>query len=162
MEGFRKWVRHGPKVAAVPSEACSTGEAVLSSVAQDRIWQLFNTRGYSRNVDDIDSMSSGSMSPALGDMWRQGCPESPQRQGELELGSDDDDERDNAVESDDDGLKDYLSRVSDSPSWVSIRDFLTPPDILVLRTAGPQWHHAIFFGSFAALWFFLMDKDESE
>ena len=52
--------------------------------------------------------------------------------------------------------------MSDSPPWVSIRDFLTPPDILVVRTAGPKWNHAKLFGSFAALWFFLMEKDGSE
>ena len=69
---------------------------------------------------------------------------------ELELGSDDD------------GLKDYLSEVSDSPLWVSIPDFLTPPDILVMCTAGPKWNHAIFLGPFAALCFFLLEKAESE
>ena len=30
---------------------------------------------------------------------------------------------------DDDGLKDDLSEVSESPLWVSICDFLTPPDV---------------------------------
>ena len=91
--------------------------------------------------------------------------ESPQWDGELELGSDDDEERDNADSADknvDDGLTDYLNRVNDSPLWVLVRDFLTPAGILVMRTTGPKWNHAKFFGSFAALWFFLMEKDESE
>ena len=51
---------------------------------------------------------------------------------------------------------DYLSQVRDSPMWISIRDFLFPPDILATRTAGPKWNHAKLYGSFAALWFFLM------
>ena len=29
------------------------------------------------SVDDIDTVSSGSISPDLGEMWRQGCPKSP-------------------------------------------------------------------------------------
>ena len=57
---------------------------------------------------------------------------------------------------------DYLSQVRDSPVWISIRDFPFPPDILAMRTAGPKWNHAKMDGSFAALWFFLMEKDESE
>ena len=141
-------------MGASPGVACSVGEAVFSLVAEERIRQIFNTRSYSGNVDDIDSMSSGSMSPDLGDLWRQGYPERPQCEGELELGSDDDDDRDTAGECDDDGLKDYLSEVR----RVSIRDFFTPPDILVMLTAGPKWNHAELYWSFAALWFFFMEK----
>ena len=37
-------------------------------------------------------ISSGSMSPDLGDTWHQGLPMSPQWESELELGSDDDNE----------------------------------------------------------------------
>ena len=33
------------------------------------------------------------------------------------------------------------------------------PDMLAMRT---KWNHAKLYGSFAALWFFLMEKDESE
>ena len=46
--------------------------------------------------------------------------------------------------------------------WITIRDFLLPPDMLAMRTAGPNWNHSKLYGSFAALWFFLMEKDESE
>ena len=99
------------------------------------------------------------MSPDRGEMWRQGYLESPQWEGELELGTDDDDDRDNVGESGDgDGLKDYISEVSESPLWVSIRDFFTPPDVLLMRTAGPKWNPAKLYGSFSALWFFLMEK----
>ena len=42
----------------------------------------------------------------------------------------------NAAES---GPKDYISKVSESSLWASIRDYLAPPDVLVMRTAGPKW-----------------------
>ena len=45
---------------------------------------------------------------------------------------------------------------------VPIRDFFAPFYILVVRTAGHKWNQAKLYGSFAALWFFLMEKDESE
>ena len=59
-----------------------------------------------------------------------------------------------------DVTSDYLSEVGDSPVRISILDFLS--DILSMRTAGPKWNHAKLCVSFAALWFFLMEKDESE
>ena len=162
MRGFPNMGLHGPKVAASPGEACSLGEAVFSLVSEERIRQRFSPRGHSENTDGIDSMSSGSMSPDRGDVCRKGYPGSPQWEGKLELGSNDDDDRDKASDSDDDDLKDYISVVSEGPLWVSTRDFLTPPDVLVMRTAGAKWNHAKLNGSFAALWFFLMSKDESE
>ena len=39
------------------------------------------------------------MSPDLGDMSRQGCPKSPEWEGELELGSTDEDEEDDNASS---------------------------------------------------------------
>ena len=30
-----------------------------------------------------------------------------------------------------------------------------------MRTAGPKWNHATLYGSFAALWFFFIEKDDS-
>ena len=61
-----------------------------------------------------------------------------------------------------DGTSDFLSQVRDSPIWISIFDLLFPPDMLAMRTAGPKWNHAKLYGSFAALWFFLMEKDEGD
>ena len=40
----------------------------MSLVAEERIRQLFITRGHPGR-DGIDSISSGSMSPDLGEMW---------------------------------------------------------------------------------------------
>ena len=60
------------------------------------------------------------------------------------------------------GPKDYISEVSESSLGASIRDYFTPSDILVLRTAGSKWNNAKLYGEFAALWFFLMTKDGSK
>ena len=129
-----------------------------------RIRQLFIAWEHSER-ESIDSMSSGSVSPDLGEMWRQGYPVSPQWEGELKMDSDvenenenENDDSDEAGDSADDGLKDYLSQVSDSLLWFSILDFLTPSDVLILRTAGPKWNHAKLYWIFAALWFFLVKK----
>ena len=56
--------------------------------------------------------------------------------------------------------KAHTSRVRESSLWVSIRDCLTPADILVLRTAGTKWNNSKLYGAFGALWFFLMTKIE--
>ena len=58
-DGFQKWELHGRNEAAFQSEACSLGDAVISLVADEKIRQLLNTREYSENAGDIDSMSSG-------------------------------------------------------------------------------------------------------
>ena len=65
LDGFRKSKLHAPKKTAIPIEACSLGEAALTLIVDERIRQFFIARGYSDH-DDIDSMSSGSMSPDLG------------------------------------------------------------------------------------------------
>ena len=55
---------------------------------------------------------------------------------------------------------DYLSQVWDSQLWITIRDFLLPPDMLAMRRAGPKWNHAKLCGFFPALRFFLMENGE--
>ena len=86
---FRQWGLHAPEEAAIQSEACSLGEAAMTLIADARIRELFFTRSYS-DCDDVDSMSSGRVSPDLCDTWHHVLPMSPQWEGELELGSDDD------------------------------------------------------------------------
>ena len=68
------------------------------------------------------------------------------------FGSDEEkDDRNAAGDGDDEGgPKDCISEVSESSLWVSIRDFLTPPDVLIMRTAGPKWNQAKLYGKFAA------------
>ena len=56
----------------------------------------------------------------------------------------------------------YISEIRESSLWASIRDYLTPLDVLATRTAGLKWNCAKLYGKFAALWFFLMTKDGSE
>ena len=141
----------GLRVEASPGGSCSLGEAVMSLVAEGRIRQVFIAKGHSER-DGVDSVSSCSMSPDLGDMWHQGLPMSPECEGGLELDSDNDyeeeyeyeddgsyEEFDSATES---GPKDYISEVSESSLWASIRDYLAPSDILVLRTVGSKWNNA--------------------
>ena len=69
------------------------------------------------------------------------------------------DEKEDTAES---GKKDYISEVRESPVWASIRDYLTPLDVLDLRTVGLKWNCAKLYGSYAALWFFVMNKDGTE
>ena len=59
-----------------------------------------------------------------------------------------------------DVTSDYLPQVRDV--WITIRDSLLPPDMLAMRTAGPNWNHSKLYGSFAAFRFFLMVKGESK
>ena len=99
------------------------------------------------------------MSTDFSEMWSQGCPVSPQWDCELELDSDDDNENENenndSYEAGDSaaerGLKDYISEVSESSLWDSICDYLSPADVLVLRTAGPKWNNAKLYGKFQQL-----------
>ena len=104
LDGFRKWWLHAPKESAIPSEACSLGAAAVSLITDVRIRQLFIIWGCS-DRDNIDSMSSGSMSPDLGDTWHHVLPTSPQWEGGLELDSDndyeDETERDESYEAGD-------------------------------------------------------------
>ena len=95
---------------------------------------------------------------------------SPQWEGGLELDSDDDFENENenndsfeaGDSADGSGPKDYISEISESSLWASIRDYLTPPGVLIMRTAGPKWNRAQLYGEFAPVWFFLMTKNGSE
>ena len=58
--------------------------------------------------------------------------------------------------------KDYISDVRESSLWVSLRDCLSPADVLVLRTAGPKWYNAKLVDEFAELWFFINRKGVEE
>ena len=116
---------HAPEEAASSSGDRTTetpflGDASISLVADEKIRLACSTREYTETVDDIDLLSSGSISPDLGDMWRQGCPKSQEWEGELELDSaDEDDEAGNAGSADeieDEGLKDYLKQVIETTS----------------------------------------------
>ena len=57
-------------------------------------------------------------------------------------------------------MRDYISVIRECSLWILIRDSLCPIDILSLRTAGRKWNNAKVCGEYAALWFFLMAKNE--
>ena len=97
----------------------------------------FSLLGVNSERVGIDSMSSGSKSPDLGEMCASGKNDS------CEAGD----------SADEGGPKDYISEVSESSLWASIRDYVAPPDVLIMRTAGPKWNHAKLYGEFASLWY---------
>ena len=90
----------------------------------------------------------------------------PQWEGGLELnfGNNSEDGTDHEVDgryddtggAGEEGPKDYISDARESSLWTSLRDCLTPAEVLVLRTGGPKWYNAKLYGEFAELWFFLM------
>ena len=94
---------------------------------------------------------------------------SPQWEGDLVLGSDDN-SGDMAEDEYEDwsyeelgvllqeGAKDYISDVRQSSLWASLRGCFTLADVLVLRTAGTKWCNAILYGEIAEIWFFIMKK----
>ena len=109
-------------------------------------------------------ISSGSVSQDLGDTWHQGLPMSPQWEGELERGSDDNDEDEaqNEYENDEDGNHEGL----DSAAAGGVRDYIsevresfTPADVMDLRTTGSKWYSAKLHGEFADLWFFFLKRE---
>ena len=62
-----------------PLHTSSVGDVHL--LHTNGIWDLLEV------IDDNTCDSSGSMSPCLGVMWREGCPKSPDWEGDVELGS---------------------------------------------------------------------------
>ena len=141
MESLHKWGLQGSRVEASPSESGSFGEAVMSLVAEERIRQLFITWGHSER-EGIDSMSSGSMSPDLGEMWRQGYPVMTVRtRMKITTASR------RVTIADECDPKEYISEVREGSLRASLRDCLTPSDILVLRTAGSKWNNAKLYGN---------------
>ena len=54
-----------------------------------------------------------------------------------------------------------LPQSSEGQPTVDHSSRFLPPDMLAMRTAGPNWNHAKLYGSFAASWLFLMKRGES-
>ena len=104
-------------------------------------------------------ISSGSMSPDLGDTRRQGQPLSPQWDDELKLGLDDivqaeyEDEKLDSLRA-----RNYIRAERKSSQWAPLCDCLTLADVLVLRTTGPKWYIGKLYGEFTELWLFLMKR----
>ena len=115
------------------------------------------TYSASRSIWDLSQVaeealfepSSGSMSPDLGDTWRQGMPMNPPWEDDLILDSNDKNENTAEDECEDwsyeeldrvEGeARDYINEVCESSLWAPLCDCLTLADVLVLRTAGLKW-----------------------
>ena len=102
-------------------------------------------------TDDNVSISSGSLSPDLGEMWRYGCPKS------LDWDSD------TVGRSDEEDANEYLMgnmrHVLEGPLWEWVRAFLVPDDVLCMPMTAGEWNVAGLCGLYAELCFFLMKKD---
>ena len=164
VESFRKRGLQEAQMVTTPHDLCSSDVSLL---ADEQIRDLFTNQRYAE-CHFINTMSNGSMSPDLSEMWRQGYPVSPQWEGELELdsASDYDNENnevdvsvtyDNATER---SPKDNVSAARESSLWILIRDSICLPDVLCLRAAGKGWNDAKLYDELAALWFFLMTNKE--
>ena len=151
-------------MVTTPHDLCSSDVSLL---ADEQIRDLFTNQRYAE-CHFINTMSNGSMSPDLSEMWRQGYPVSPQWEGELELDSASDyDNENNEVDvsvtydhSTERSPKDNVSAARESSLWILIRDSICPPDVLCLPAAGRRWNDAKLYDELVALWFFLMTNKE--
>ena len=98
--------------------------------------------------DGVDPMSRGSVSSDLGDTWHQGLPTSPQWEGGLELGLDD-----NSESTEEDEREDWSCEKLGRGVEGAARDYNSEvrADVLVQRTAGPKWYDAKLYKEFAEL-----------
>ena len=94
-----------------------------------------STRDYLEFNHDGD-VSSGSMSLDLEEMWRYGCPKSP----------------------DWDCVTDHLRHVLGSPLWASVREFLTSDAVLYMCTTAVTWNIAEVHGPLSITVLFLVER----
>ena len=96
LDGIHKFGLHSPQKDALPaprelrmrglSSFRSTLHELSGCQTVDTQWyQDKDTWGFSRDGDAYISMSSGSLSPDLGDAWRYGCPRSPDWDSDIDL-----------------------------------------------------------------------------
>ena len=92
------------------------------------------------------SLSSGSLSLDLQDMWRDGCPKSPDLDSDMDAGA----------ESEKMGEYDMknLRHVLEVSFWEMIRPFLVPDDVFGMRTTASRWSVASLYGPHAELFSF--------
>ena len=83
MESFRKMAFRRPRCSC---HLCNFEIEDMPRSAEERIYDLFINQRYAE-CHGISTMSNGSISPDLGDMWHHGYPVSPQWEGGLELDS---------------------------------------------------------------------------
>ena len=97
------------------------------------------------NVDNSGSMSSGSLSPDLGEMWRYGSPKSPDQDSDIDEWADEEEVSEYVMWNMRHGLEGAL--------WESVRAFLVPDDVLCTRATAGKWYVAGLHGPFAELYF---------
>ena len=56
-----------------------------NQVAEAQLYQADSTWDHTELADENASISCGSMSPDLGEMWRYGCPKSPDWDSEMDV-----------------------------------------------------------------------------
>ena len=100
-----------------PHYPCTFEGEGMSRSSKGRIYDLFINQRYAE-CHSIDTMSNGSISPDLGDMWHHGYPVSPQWEGGLELDSASDCDNANVevgtAAEQDHATEDHISVVRDS------------------------------------------------
>ena len=85
-----------------------------------------NDPGY---VGDNVSISSGSLSPSLGEMWRYGCPRSPDWDSHGDGGGEIDDGAEEKEVSE--KVTSNTRYVLEGPLSAAVRAFLVPHDVLL-------------------------------
>ena len=82
-------------------------------------------------VENI-SMSSGSLSLAFEDMWRNGCTESPDWDSDIDMWTEGEEISEDDTRS--------LQQVWRGPCWEGLRPCLDPRDVLRMRTTASRWN----------------------
>ena len=125
MDSIRRFGLHLLQKETPPDGQCTVHMTSFRStiVPADNNWAH---PGYD---DDNASISSGSLSPDLGGMWKYGCPRS------LDWDSESDGELDDGAEE-----KKESEYVLEGPLWVFARICLVPDDVLRLRTTVEKWN----------------------
>ena len=107
-----------------------------------------NTRDSPQNSDENNSVSSGSLSLDLGDMWRHGCPRSPDRDGDIDVWADS--EHDMT----------HLRQVLGGRPGKGHGRFWIALTVLGMRTTARKWNvdskYVFFYGE---LFFFVRNKE---
>ena len=102
------------------------------------------------------SLPFGSTSPDLGDMWKYGCPKSP-------------DWDDIGVWAGSEGIDEDIEEITEVNTkglakswegpWEAMWPFLDPWDVVVMRTTASSWNIPSKHGPHGELFFFLIKKE---
>ena len=110
----------------------------------------FGVMEFQCDVDESISMSSGSLSPDLGDMWMYGCPKSLW-DSDICIWTEDEEISGNDTRS--------LRQVLEGPCREGLWPFLDPWDVVEMRTTASIRNIPSKYGSHGALFLFLIKKE---